>query len=167
MIFEAPFIIIPPFVLIANSSSGLSKLTATLTLSNFEFEPIVESSNVCFQFDSNLGSVTVDSVNVTNENNTFTIKSEGVNLVATPNNGNGFAGWVDVTDNSIISLEKSYNLKPRPVEKTVPLEFAQGKLINGEKQIYDIGRETAGYLYVKIKHLRGNYDAQRYFTRTS
>ena len=50
-----------------------------------------------------------------------------------------------------VEVEKSYNLKPRPVEKTVPLEFAQGKLINSEKQIYDIGRETAGYLYVKIK----------------
>ncbi len=50
-----------------------------------------------------------------------------------------------------VEVEKSYNLKPRPVEKTVPLEFAQGKLIDSQKQIYDVGRETAGYLYVKVK----------------
>ena len=45
----------------------------------------------------------------------------------------------------------SYNIKPRPVKKTVPLAFAEGKLIDSEKHLYDIGRETAGYLYVKIK----------------
>ena len=40
---------------------------------------------------------------------------------------------------------------PRPVKKTEPLAFAEGKLIDADKQLYDIGRETAGYLCVKFK----------------
>ncbi|MBR3968092.1 MAG: hypothetical protein IKJ93_00715 [Clostridia bacterium] len=50
-----------------------------------------------------------------------------------------------------VEVQKSYNLKPRPVKKTVELPFVEGKLIDKEKNLYDIGRETAGYLYVKFK----------------
>lgn len=45
----------------------------------------------------------------------------------------------------------SYNLKPRPVKKTVELPFAEGALIDREKNLYDVGRETAGYLRVKFR----------------
>ena len=46
---------------------------------------------------------------------------------------------------------QTYNLKPRPVKKTVELPFAEGKLIDKDKNLYDVGRETAGYLRVKFK----------------
>ncbi len=61
-----------------------------------------------------------------------------------------------VCDIPCVEVKKSYNLKPRPVKKTVPLPFAEGKLIDKEKNIYDIGRETAGYLYVKFKSQNQN-----------
>ncbi|MBQ8266923.1 MAG: hypothetical protein IJZ21_00875, partial [Clostridia bacterium] len=54
-------------------------------------------------------------------------------------------------DISCVEIEKSYNLKPRPVKKTVELPFAEGKLIDSDKNIYEIGRETAGYLYIKFR----------------
>lgn len=50
-----------------------------------------------------------------------------------------------------VEVEKSYNIKPRPIKKTVELPFAEGKLIDADQNLYDIGRETAGYLYVKFK----------------
>lgn len=55
-----------------------------------------------------------------------------------------------VCNTPCVEVEKSYNLKPRPVKKTVPLPFAEGKLIDKSKNLYDIGCETAGYLYVKF-----------------
>ncbi|MBQ8793543.1 MAG: hypothetical protein IJZ63_02225 [Clostridia bacterium] len=54
-------------------------------------------------------------------------------------------------DISCIEVQKSYNLMPRPVKKTKQLPFAEGKLIDKEKSLYDVGRETAGYLCVKFK----------------
>ena len=48
----------------------------------------------------------------------------------------------------------SYNIKPRPILKTVPLDFVEGKLINKEKKLYDVGRETAGYLRVRFHVLK-------------
>ncbi len=56
-----------------------------------------------------------------------------------------------VCDIPCVESDITYNIKPRPVKKTVPLPFAEGKLIDADKHIYDIGRETAGYLYIKIK----------------
>lgn len=56
-----------------------------------------------------------------------------------------------VCDTPCVEVQKSYNLMPRPVKKTEPLAFAEGRLIDADKQLYDIGRETAGYLYVKFK----------------
>lgn len=56
-----------------------------------------------------------------------------------------------VCDMPCVEVQKSYNLKPRPVKKTVAEDFVAGKLIDKEKNLYDIGRETAGYLYVKFK----------------
>lgn len=54
-------------------------------------------------------------------------------------------------DMPCVEVQKSYNIKPRPVKKTEPCDFVQGKLIDAQKNIYDLERETAGYLYVKIK----------------
>ncbi len=54
-------------------------------------------------------------------------------------------------DISFIEIQKTYNIKPRPVLKTRPQKYIEGRLIDRKKMIYDIGRETAGYLYVKFK----------------
>lgn len=54
-------------------------------------------------------------------------------------------------DTPCVEVVKSYNIMPRPIKKTVAEEYVEGKLIDDDKRIYDIGRETAGYLYVKFK----------------
>ena len=56
-----------------------------------------------------------------------------------------------ICDIACAQVEKSYNLMPRPVKKTVVEDFVEGKLIDKNKNLYDIGRETAGYLCVKFK----------------
>ena len=56
-----------------------------------------------------------------------------------------------VCDIACVESTQSYNLKPRPVKKTVELPFVEAKLIDKDKNLYDIGRETAGYLRVKFK----------------
>ncbi len=67
----------------------------------------------------------------------------------------GFAANMRVGDYSCdipcVECDISYNLKPRPVKKTIPQQFMKGNLIDDNKHLYDLGRETAGYLYVKIK----------------
>ena len=50
-----------------------------------------------------------------------------------------------------VEVNLTYNILPRPVKKTEKLLFVEGKLIDQEKMLYDIGRETAGYLRVKFK----------------
>lgn len=54
-------------------------------------------------------------------------------------------------DINCIEIQKTYNIKPRPVLKTRPQKYVEGRLVDCKKMIYDIGRETAGYLYVKFK----------------
>lgn len=56
-----------------------------------------------------------------------------------------------VCDIPCVLVDMTYNIKPRPVKKTEQLPFAEGKLIDNQKNLYDIGRETAGYLRVKFK----------------
>ncbi len=56
-----------------------------------------------------------------------------------------------ICDIPCVEVDMTYNIKPRPVKKTIPLEFAEGKLIDKQKNLYDVGRETAGYLRVKFK----------------
>lgn len=56
-----------------------------------------------------------------------------------------------VCDIPSVLSSQTYNIKPRPVKKTVELPFAEGKLIDSDKNLYDVGRETAGYLRVKFR----------------
>ena len=56
-----------------------------------------------------------------------------------------------VCDIACVESTQTYNLKPRPVKKTAPQDFVEAKLIDKDKMLYDIGRETAGYLRVKFK----------------
>ncbi|MBQ9162040.1 MAG: hypothetical protein IJX74_02060 [Clostridia bacterium] len=60
------------------------------------------------------------------------------------------------TDSELIpcvEVEKTYNILPRPVKKTVRGEFVKGKLLENieGRRIYDLGREETGYVTLKVK----------------
>ena len=50
-----------------------------------------------------------------------------------------------------VLVEKTANIQPRPVKKMVMSEPVEGIKICSEKPIYDLGRETAGYLFLRIR----------------
>lgn len=52
-------------------------------------------------------------------------------------------------DRNAVEMKKTYNLLKTPVEKTKLSKFEKGKSLGGG--IYDLGHETAGYLYVKVR----------------
>ncbi len=52
--------------------------------------------------------------------------------------------------NSVV-IEKCKSIKPRPVKRVELYEKVQGVLIDAERLIYDIGRETAGYLFLRVR----------------
>ena len=71
-------------------------------------------------------------------------------------------------DTPCIEIEKTYNIAKRPVKKTELKEIVQGKPL--ENKIYDLGAETAGYLYIKINLLNINVTKRlkkppKYYTR--
>ena len=48
-------------------------------------------------------------------------------------------------------VDLTYNIKPRPVKQLIEGDFASAKPISvKEKQIFDLGRETAGYLVLEV-----------------
>ncbi|MBR4053565.1 MAG: hypothetical protein IKK06_02055 [Clostridia bacterium] len=104
------------------SNSGLSNTTATLKLSNIGLTAIADSSNVTFDFDSNLGGVTVDGVAVDDGEVKNISGNTGATLVATAN-GSTFLGWVD-EDGKILSTATSYTLTPA-ADMTVKAAFAK------------------------------------------
>ena len=93
------------------SNSGLSNRTATLTLSNFSLTVAAESSKVTFEYDSALGSVTVDGTAVNSGDTKDISLSTGATIVASANSGATFHGWVDA-DGKILSTEATYTLTP-------------------------------------------------------
>ena len=93
------------------SKQGLTDVTATLTLSNFSLATVADSSNVTFNFDSALGSVTVDGAAVTSGDVLQVSGATGSALVAATKSGSTFLGWVD-GDGKILSAAASYTLTP-------------------------------------------------------
>ena len=104
------------------SKSGLSGTTATLTLSGFELASVSTSSNVTFAYDDALGSITVAGEAVANGAVKELSLSEGATLVATPNSGTTFLGWLD-GENMILSTDTTYTIKPT-ADTTVTAAFA-------------------------------------------
>ena len=49
-----------------------------------------------------------------------------------------------------VEVEKTYNLLPRPVDKTVLLPLVEGRPLAGTPHLYDLGQETAGYLTLTL-----------------
>ena len=97
--------------LVLVSNNGLSNTTATLTLSNFSLTAAAEASDVTFNYDSALGSVTVDGATIAN-GNTVSVPISGATLVATANSGSTFLGWVNSADGTILSTAASHTLTP-------------------------------------------------------
>ena len=115
------------------SNSGLSNTTATLKMSNFSLVAVSENSNVTFAFDSELGSVTAGGTAVENGSSQSVSGTDGVALVATPNSGVSFLGWIDA-DGKILSTDANYTLIPAQ-DMTVQAVFAQ----NGGKAWFAVG----------------------------
>lgn len=97
---------------IIQSNSGFSSTTATLKLSNFSLTAAAASSNVTINFDSALGSVTVGGTAIASGATQEVSLTDGVALVAAASNGGRFLGWINGSDNSILSTATSYALNP-------------------------------------------------------
>ena len=93
------------------SNSGFSNLTVTLTMSNISLEAAATSSNVTFEYDDTLGSVSVNGEAVSSGTTKEVSLAEGATLVATPNSGATFCGFVN-EEGEIVSTATTYELKP-------------------------------------------------------
>ncbi|MBQ9991804.1 MAG: hypothetical protein IJP33_00055, partial [Firmicutes bacterium] len=92
-------------------------------MNNFQLVAVASSSNVTFQYDSALGSITVGSSAVAS-GATHEISSAGATLVATPATGVAFLGWINTADNSILSRDAAFTFIPA-ADMTVEAAFAQ------------------------------------------
>ena len=54
-------------------------------------------------------------------------------------------------ERTCVLVQKTDNIKPRPVQKTILGEAVEGKRISDEILLYDLGRETAGYLFLHVR----------------
>ena len=106
------------------NKSSVRSTTATLTLSNFSLVAAAASSDVTVTYDSSLGSVTADGAAVANGGVVTGVTVDtGTALVATPDNGAQFLGWVDTASGLVLSTNTSYTLTPTQ-NMTVKAAFA-------------------------------------------
>lgn len=54
-------------------------------------------------------------------------------------------------DKPSVVIDRCLNLKKSPVKRHEILPFAKAEVVNGKENIYDLGRETVGYIYLKAK----------------
>ncbi|MBR3844172.1 MAG: hypothetical protein IKM39_01550, partial [Clostridia bacterium] len=95
------------------SNSGLSNRTATLTLSNFSLTVAATSSKVTVLYDDTLGSVTAGGSAVVSGATQDVNLTDGLALVATPNSGTTFLGWIDADTHEILGAGASnFTLNP-------------------------------------------------------
>ena len=113
--------------IVITSNSGISNLTATLKLSNFSLIKAADSSNVTVEFDSALGSVTVDGAAVSSGDTIEDIKSgTSLTLAATPNSGTEFYGWIDTATGEVLSSNASYTYEPTADATIKPVFIGSG-----------------------------------------
>ena len=82
-----------------------------LTLKNIEIEEIPTHSDVTFEYDITLGSITAGGEAVTSGTIKSVSFSEGVVLEAIPNDGCEFKGWMD-GNSKVLSTNTSYTCNP-------------------------------------------------------
>ena len=114
-----------------------------LVMSNFALIEAKEVSNITVAYDSTMGDVTAgnDAVvpGATIEGVTL---ADGVTLAATAKSGAIFLGWINTTDNSILSKEANYICKPAS-DMSIKAVFAgtaetsSGWFLAGGSYLYD------------------------------
>ena len=109
--------------IVLTSNSGLSNTTATLTITNLELVAVAAQSNITFEVDSSMGSMTANGTAVTS-GTALTVDSNGVALVATAASGATFLGWKD-SENHLLSKNASYTFVPTS-DTTVTPVFTRG-----------------------------------------
>jgi len=110
--------------------------TATLKLNSFNLVEAKETSSVTFNYASELGTITVNDVAVDAGMVQEISATNGATLVATPNSGATFLGWVD-DNGKVLSAATSYVLVPA-ADMTLKAMFAQ----NGGMPIFGVGAAT-------------------------
>ncbi len=106
------------------SNSGFSNLTVTLTMSNFSLTTASAESDVIFDYDSTLGSITVGGATVAPGTTQKVSLTDGVVLVATVTGGDKFLGWINAATGEILSTDASYTLTPS-ADMTVKAVFVK------------------------------------------
>ena len=94
----------------ATITTAKNNTTNKLVMKNFSVVAAASSSKVTFQHNE-LGSITVAG-KATASGSTVEITKDGAALVAKAVSGAVFLGWVDMSDDSIISREPTFTLKP-------------------------------------------------------
>ncbi len=87
-----------------------SSNTANLTLSNFTYTAAAEKSNVTFEYSG--GSIIVGGNVMANGGKTDISSTDGATLVATPNSGYTFLGWLNGSTHELLSTSANYKLVP-------------------------------------------------------
>ena len=105
------------------SNSGFSNTTATLKISNISLVEVSESSDVTFEFDSSLGSVTAGGNAVASGEVLNVSGATGIELKAAANSGSTFLGWTD-DSGKILSTAATYTIVPAQA-MTVKAVFAK------------------------------------------
>lgn len=136
--------------------------TNKLVMSNFIVVQSKDSSNVTFDFDDSLGSITVGGSAVQN-GDVVSISKDGSELVATAKSGVQFVGWIDTANYKIISKEKKFNFQPadditiKPVFATTSPWF----MVDNSYLIDDLNKAgTTGTIIVLMNNATlpaGNY----------
>ena len=93
-------------VLATKGGSIISKKTATLTLSNITYSEVAESSQIKYEFDSTLGSVTAGGAAISS-GTVLEVDKTGIEMVATPVSGATFIAWVN-DKGEIVWKDSSY-----------------------------------------------------------
>lgn len=122
------------------SNSGFSGTTATLTVSEVSLVPVGQSANFTYTFDNTKGSIKVGSATVTS--GTPVAMKSGDIVTATPANGYEFVGWLNTTDNTLISTETSY-------------EFA----VDGDLAVTALFEAVNGTPWFYVKENKGVYSS--------
>ena len=104
---------------------GFSSATATLTMTNITLEPISDGASISVNYESDKGVVKSGSDEVAS-GTALSVTSDGVNLTASSIDGAEFLGWVNTSDNKILSRKAEYTLIPVDGLTSVTAVFAKG-----------------------------------------
>ncbi len=122
-------------VLTSNKNS-----TASLKLSNFVLLVSLQAFNVTVKYNSELGSVKFGDTNVENDYTQEVVSSQGAVLTANPISGATFLGWINPTNNQVISLNKSITVTPdndMTVEAIFVTSTSKGYFLVEDKYLFD------------------------------